>query len=111
MKVKPKYKVGKKVILLIEKNDGYCDIGYITGIKVKRSYGSAGLLQFGGLSLLECMTNGYLKTYIDNCDEVLYEVTYENHTNENVYVKKDVLEEDIVPFNKENKSKYIKGRF
>ena len=112
MLVKPKYKLGQKVILL---DTGYVDkkfdYGYITGIKIKRSYNSAGIFQFGGLSILDCERNGYLETYINNCDEVVYDVIREVHTTKSTEITRDVMEDKIVSYNKENKIKYIKAEF
>ncbi|MBQ6816873.1 MAG: hypothetical protein IJO27_00405 [Bacilli bacterium] len=112
MRIKPKYKLGQKVILL---DTGYgdkkFDYGYITGIRIKRSYNSAGIFQWGGLSVLECEANGYLETYMKYCDEVVYEVIREIHTTKSTTLTRDVLESKIVPYNKENKNKYIKEEF
>lgn len=112
MQVKPKYKLGQKIILLdTDYMDGKYDYGYITGIRVKRSYSSAGIFQWGGLSVLECERNGYLETYIKYCDEVVYEVIREIHTTKGTSLTRDVMEDKIVPYNKENKIKYIKAEF
>ena len=55
MNIKPKYKLGQKVILLDRHyRDGKSDVGYIVGIEIRRSYNSAGIFQFGGLSILDC---------------------------------------------------------
>ena len=52
MNIKPKYKLGQKVIIVDRGYvDGKSDVGYITGIEVRRSYNSAGIFQFGGLSI------------------------------------------------------------
>ena len=44
MNIKPKYKLGQKVILLDRHyRDGKSDVGYIVGIEIRRSYNSAGI--------------------------------------------------------------------
>lgn len=112
MNVKPKFKLGQKVILLDTNYvDNKFDYGCIIGIKIKRSYTSAGLFQFGGLSMFECEKNGYPETYINHCDEVVYEVIREIHTTKSIERTKDITEDKIIPYNKENKSKYIKAEF
>ena len=108
MNVKPKYKLGQKVII-VDKDyaDGKSDIGYIVGIEVRRSYNSAGIFQFGGLSILDCEKNGYLETYMNNVDEVVYHVIRTIHTTGNTEKTKEVLEDRLVPYNKENIKKYV----
>lgn len=109
MKVKPKYKLGQKVII-VDKSyvDGKSDVGYITGVEVRRSYNSAGLFQLGGLSMLDCETNGYLETYMKNIDEVVYQVTRIIHTTGNMERTREVLEDELVSYNKENVKKYVR---
>ena len=109
MKVKPKYKLGQKVII-VDKSyvDGKSDVGYITGVKVRRSYNSAGLFQLGGLSMLDCERNGYLETYMKNIDEVVYQVTRIIHTTGNMERTREVLEDELVSYNKENVKEYVR---
>ena len=108
MNVKPKYKLGQKVII-VDKcyADGKSDVGYIVGMEVRRSYSSAGIFQFGGLSILDCEKNGYLETYMKNVDEVVYHVIRTIHTTGNTERTKEVLEDRLVPYNKENVKKYV----
>jgi hypothetical protein len=108
MNVKPKYKLGQKVII-VDKGyvDGKSDVGYIIGIEVRRSYNSAGIFQFGGLSVLDCERDGYLETYMNNVDEVVYHVIRVIHTTGNTGRTKEVLESKLVPYNKENVKKYV----
>ena len=55
MKIKPKYKLGQKVIIVDRHYfDGKSDVGYIVGIEISRSYDSAGLFQLSGLNRAEC---------------------------------------------------------
>lgn len=63
------------------------------------------------ITLLECEANGYLETYMKYCDEVVYEVIREIHTTKGTTLTKDILEIKIVPYDKENKDKYIKEEF
>ena len=106
MNVKPKYKLGQKVII-VDKGyvDGKSDVGYIVGMEVRRSYNSAGIFQFGGLSISECERN--LETYMNNVDEVVYHVIRTIHTTGNIERTKEVLEDKLVPYNKENVKKYV----
>ena len=108
MNVKPKYKLGQKVII-VDKGyiDGKSDVGYIVDMEVRRSYDSAGMFQFGGLSISECERNGYLETYMKNVDEVVYHVIRTIHTTGNTERTKEVLEDRLVPYNKENVKKYV----
>ena len=108
MKVKPKYKLGQKVII-VDKGyvDGKSDVGYITGIEVRRSYDSAGIFQFGGLSILECEMNGYVETYMNNVDEVIYHVIRTVHSTGDTERTREILESKLVPYNKENAEKYM----
>ena len=108
MKVKTKYKLGKKVII-VDKGyaDGKSDVGYIIGMEVRRSYNSAGIFQFGGLSILDCEKNGYLETYMNNVDEVVYHVIRTIHTTGNPERTKEELEDKLVSYNKENVQKYV----
>ena len=108
MNVKPRYKLGQKVII-VDKGyaDGKSDVGYIVGMEVRRSYNSAGMFQFGGLSISECERNGYLETYMKNVDEVVYHVIRTIHTTGNTERTKEVLEDRLVPYNKENVKKYV----
>ena len=109
MNVKPKYKLGQKVII-VDKSyaDGKSDVGYIVGMEVRRSYNSAGIFQFGGLSILNYEKNGYLETYMKNVDEVVYHVIRTIHTTGNTERTKEVLEDRLVPYNKENVQKYVR---
>jgi hypothetical protein len=110
MRVKPKFRLGQKVIFLKSKYfDGKYDIGYVVGISVKRSYSSCGMFQNGGLSTFEIHSKGLLKTYVDNIDEACYEVIHQLHTRkDHAICKKDsyVNENEIVPYTVENKKKY-----
>ena len=108
MKVKPKYRLGQKVII-VDKGyvDGKSDVGDIIGMEVRRSYSSAGIFQWGGLSALECERNGYLETYMNNVDEVVYHVIRTIHTTGDTAKTKEVLEDKLVPYNKENVKKYV----
>ena len=108
MNVKPKYKLGQKVII-VDKcyADGKSDIGYIVGMEVRRSYNSAGIFPFGELSILDCEKNGYLETYMKNVDEVVYHVIRTIHTTGNTERTKEVLEDKLIPYNKENVQKYV----
>ena len=112
MNVKPKYKLGQKVII-VDKGyaDGKSDVGYIVGMEVRRSYNSAGIFQFGGLSILDCEKNGYLETYMNNVDEVVYHVLRAVHTSHNnsnnIEKAKEVSEDKLVPYNKENAKNYV----
>ena len=108
MKVKPKYKLGQKVII-VDKGyvDGKSDVGYIIGMEVRRSYSSAGIFQWGGLSALECERNGYLETYMNNVDEVVYHVLRTIHTTGNTERTREVSEDKLVSYNKENVKKYV----
>jgi hypothetical protein len=76
-------------------------------MEVRRSYNSAGIFQWGGLSVLECERNGYLETYMNNVDEVVYHVIRTVHTTGNTERTKEVLESKLVPYNKENVKKYV----
>jgi hypothetical protein len=76
-------------------------------MEVRRSYNSAGIFQFGGLSVLDCERDGYLETYMNNVDEVVYHVIRTIHTTGNTGRTREVLEEKIVPYNKENVKKYV----
>ena len=108
MKVKPKYKLGQKVIIVDRGYvDGKSDVGYITGIEVRRSYNSAGIFQFGGLSILECEMNGYLETYMNSVDEVVYHVIRTAHSTGDTERTREILEYKLVPYNKENAKKYV----
>ena len=108
MRVKPKFRLGQKVIIADKGYaDGQTDIGYITGMEVRRSYNSAGVFQFGRLSVFECERNGYLETYMKNVDEVVYHVIRTIHTTGNTERTKEVLEDRLVPYNKENVKKYV----
>lgn len=108
MNVKPKYKVGQKVIVMDKGYiDGKNDYGYIVSVKVRRSYESAGIFQWGGLSIPECERNGYVDTYINNCNEVVYDVIREIHTTKSTTLTREVMEDRIVPYNKENVKKYM----
>lgn len=108
MNVKPKYKIGQKVII-VDKGyvDGKSDVGYIIGMEVRRSYNSAGIFQFGGLSVLDCERDGYLETYMNNVDEVVYHVIRTIHTTDNTERTRDLTEDKLVPYNKENVKKYV----
>ena len=110
MQVKPKFRLGQKVIFLgSEYHDGKYDIGYIVGISVQHSYSSCGIFQTGGLSVFEIGRKGVLKTYVDHIDEVQYEVMHQIHTGKNKdRCKKEVHvdETEIVSYNAENKKKY-----
>ena len=108
MNVKPKYKLGQKVII-VDKGyvDGKSDVGYIIGMEVRRSYNSAGIFQFGVLSVLDCERDGYLETYMNNVDEVVYHVIRVIHTTGNTEITKEVVESKLVPYNKENVKKYV----
>ena len=108
MIVKPKYKLGQKVII-VDKGyvDGKSDIGYITGIEIRRSYGSAGLFQLGGLNIAECEMNGYLETYMNNVNEVVYHVIRTVHSTGDTERTREILESKLVPYNKENAKKYV----
>ena len=108
MNVKPKYKLGQKVII-VDKGyvDGKSDVGYIIGMEVRRSYNSAGIFQFGGLSVLDCERDGYLETYMNNVDEVVYHVIRTIHTTDNTERTRDLTEDKLVPYNKENVKKYV----
>ena len=109
MNIKPKYKLGQKVIIVDRHYpDGKSDVGYITGIEVRRSYNSAGIFQFGGLSILDCEKNGYLETYMNNVDEVVYHVIRTIHTTGNTERTREVLEDKLVPYNEENAKKYVR---
>ena len=109
MNVKPKYKLGQKVII-VDKGyaDGKSDVGYIVGMEVRRSYNSAGIFQFGGLSILDCERNGYLETYMKNVDEVVYHVIRTIHTTGATERTEEVAEDKLVPYNKENANKYVR---
>lgn len=108
MNIKPKYKLGQKVIIVDGHYlDGKSDVGYITGIEVRRSYNSAGIFQFGGLSILDCEKDGYLETYMNNVNEVVYHVIRTIHTTGNTERTREVLEDKLVPYNKENAKKYV----
>lgn len=108
MNIKPKYKLGQKVII-VDKGytDGKSDVGYIIGLEVRRSYNSAGIFQFGGLNMLDCEINGYLETYMKNVDEVVYHVIRTIHTTGNIEITKEVLESELVSYNRENAKKYV----
>lgn len=108
MLVKPKYKLGQKVII-VDKGyvDGKSDVGYIIGMEVRRSYNSAGIFQFGGLSVLDCERDGYLETYMNNVDEVVYHVIRTVHTTGNTERTKEVPEDKLVSYSKENVKKYV----
>ena len=108
MNIKPKYKLGQKVII-VDKGyvDGKSDVGYITGIEVRRSYGSAGIFQFGGLSILECEMNGYVETYMNNVNEVVYHVIRTVHSTGDTERTREILESKLVLYNKENAKKYV----
>lgn len=107
MKVKPKYRLGQKVIIVDKRYvDGKSDVGYIIGIEVRRSYSSAGIFQWGGLSVLECERDGYLETYMNNLDEVVYHVIRTIHTTGDTGRTEEVLEDKLVPYNKENVKRY-----
>ena len=112
MKIKPKYKLGQKVSIEDRHYfDGKSDVGYIVGIEIRRSYESAGIFQMGGLSILECEKNGYLETYMNNVDVVVYHViraVHTSHNNSNNIEKvKEVTEDKLVPYNKENAKNYV----
>ena len=112
MKVKPKYKLGQKVILVDRHYfDGKSDVGYIVGIEIRRSYDSAGIFQLGGLNIAECEKNGYLETYMKHVDVVLYHViraVHTSHTNSNnIEMAREVSEDKLVPYNKENAKNYV----
>ena len=109
MNIKPKYKLGQKVII-VDKGyvDGKSDVGYITGIEVRRSYGSSGIFQFGGLSILECEMNGYLETYMNSVNEVVYHVIRTVHSTGDTERTREILEYKLVPYNKENAEKYVR---
>ena len=109
MRVKPKFRLGQKVII-VDKGyvDGKSDVGYIVGMEVRRSYNSAGVFQFGGLSISECERNGYLETYMNNVDEVVYHVIRTIHTTSATERTKEVAEDKLVPYNKENANKYVR---
>ena len=111
MNIKPKYKLGQKVIIVDRHYfDGKSDVGYIVGIEIRRSYDSAGLFQLGGLNIAECEKNGYLETYMNHVDEVVYHVlrvVHTSHTNNNIERTKEILESKLVPYNKENVKKYV----
>lgn len=100
--IKPKYKLGQK-ILLANRNywDHKNDTGYICGIEIRRSYNSAGLFQSGGLSTLKIERKGYIETWLDSCDEVVYKVIYTIHTTGSTATKNDVSECDIIPYTEE----------
>lgn len=106
MLVKPKYRLGQKVILLKTKYvDGKYDVGYVVGISVNRSYKSAGIFQTGGLSCYENNRKGLAKNYVDHIDNVVYEVVHQLHTIEQrqeFLREKNVPESEIVPYTKEN---------
>ena len=108
MNIKPKYKLGQKVII-VDKGyvDGKSDVGYIIGMEVRRSYNSAGIFRFGGLSVLDCERDGYLETYMNNVDEVVYHVIRVIHTTGNTDRTRSLTEDKLVPYNKENVKKYI----
>ena len=108
MIVKPKYKLGQKVILLDRHYfDGKSDVGYIVGMEVMRSYSSAGIFQMSGLNIVVCGKNGYLETYMNNVDRVVYHVIRASHTYNNIEKAKEVSEDKLVPYNKENAKKYV----
>ena len=112
MNIKPKYKLGQKVIIVDRHYfDGKSDVGYIVGIEIRRSYDSAGLFQLGGLNIAECERNGYLETYMNNVDVVVYHViraVHTSHNNSNNIEKvKEVTEDKLVPYNKENAKNYV----
>lgn len=109
MRVKPKFRLGQKVII-VDKGyvDGKSDVGYITGMEVRRSYNSAGIFQSGGLSVFECKKNGYLKTYMNNVDEVVYHIIRTIHTTGATERTREVAEDKLVPYNKENANKYVR---
>lgn len=110
MRVKPKFRLGQKIIFLGSKyQDGKYDVGYVVGISIQRSYSSCGMFQNGGLSMLEISMKGLLKTYVDHIDEVQYEVLHQIHTRKDKDTcKKEtrVSETEIVSYNTENKKKY-----
>lgn len=110
MLVKPKYRLGQKVILLKTKYvDGKYDVGYVVGISVSRSYQSAGIFQTGGLSCYETERKGLLNNYVDHIDNVVYEVVHQLHTIEwrqECRREKNVLESEIAPYTKENRLTY-----
>ena len=109
MNIKPKYKLGQKVILLDRHyRDGKSDVGYITGIEIRRSYNSAGIFQFGGLNLVECEMNGFLETYMNNVDEVVYHLIRTVHSTGDTERTREILESKLVPYNKENAKKYVR---
>ena len=109
MRVKPKFRLGQKVII-VDKGyaDGKSDVGYIVGMEVRRSYNSAGMFQFGGLSIADCERNGYLETYMKNVDEAVYHVIRTIHTTGATERTKEVAEDRLVPYNKENANKYAR---
>ena len=76
-------------------------------MEFRRSYNSAGMFQLGGLSRSECARYGYLETYMKNVDEVVYHVIRTVHTTGNTERTKEVLEDRLVPYNKENVKKYV----
>jgi hypothetical protein len=76
-------------------------------MEVRRSYNSAGIFQFGGLSVLDCERDGYLETYMNNVDEVVYHVIRVIHTTDNTERTRDLTEDKLVPYNKENVKKYV----
>lgn len=109
MRAKPKFRFGQKVIIADKGYaDGKSDVGYIVGMEVRRSYSSAGVFQFGGLSISECERNGYLETYMNNVDEVVYHVIRTIHTTGATERTKEVAEDKLVLYTKENANKYAR---
>lgn len=114
MQVKPKFKLGQKVIFIKSKyNDGKYDVGFVVGISVKRSYKSCGIFQNGGLNCAENERKGLLKNYIDHIDYASYEVIHQIHTlaQQECRREQQVDESEIVPYTKENLLLYPVGEY
>lgn len=114
MKVKPKFKIGQKVILInTHYTDKKYDVGFVVGVIVRRSMKTAGIFQGGGLSLLENKRKGLLQNYVDHIDCALYEVVHQIHTlpYQECKLEHNVEEFEIVPYNKENLLLYPIGDY
>lgn len=110
MLVKPKFRLGQKVIFIKSKyRDEKYDVGYVCGIEVKRSYGSAGIFQWGGLSYSETNRKGYAQTWIDHCDEAVYKIIHTIHTTGATRTETNILESELKAFTAENKKLYPIG--
>lgn len=114
MRVKPKFKLGQKVIFLGSRyTDKKYDVGFIVGMSVKRSMRTAGIFQNGGLNCADNERKGLLKNYVDNIDYVSYEVIHQIHTlpYQECRREQQVDESEIVPYTKENLLLYPVGKY